>query len=99
MAYFENGNESNVLDKQCLTCPLGNYQCPVHMIQSLFNFDQMEEGNDQLRQCMIFLVDDAGVCQVKRLMDQSYQDLGQKYHMLQQLAFALKRLDRRIAAR
>jgi hypothetical protein len=98
MAYFENGNKSKVLDKQCLTCPLGNYQCPVYTVQSLFNFDQMEEGNDKLRQSMIFLVDDAGVCQVKQLLDQSCQDLEQKYRMLHQYAFVLKQLDRRIAA-
>jgi len=98
MAYFESGDKSKVLDKQCLTCPLGNYQCPVYTVQSLFNFDQMEEGNEKLRQSMIFLVDDAGVCQVKQLLEQSCQDLEQKYRMLQQYAFVLKQLDRRIAA-
>ena len=98
MAYFENGNKSKVLDKQCLTCTLENYQCPVHTVQSLFNFDQMAEGNDKLRQCMTFLVDDAGVCQVKRLIDLSYRDLGQKYRMVHQFAFVLKQLNRRVGA-
>lgn len=98
MAYFESGNKSKVLDKQCLTCPLGIYQCPVYTVQSLFNFDQMEEGNDKLRQSMLFLVDDAGVCQVKQLLEQSCQELEQKYRMLHQYAFVLKQLDRRIAA-
>jgi len=98
MAYFENGNQSEVLDEQCLTCPLGNHQCPVYTVQSLFNFDQMEGGNDKLRQCMIFLVDDAGVCQVKQLIDQSCQDIEQKYRTLHQFAFVLKQLNRRVVA-
>jgi len=97
MAYFENGNGSKVLDEQCLTCPLGIYQCPVYTVQSLFNFNQMDDGNNELRQSMLFLVDDAGICQVKRLIDQSCQDLEQKYRMLHQCAFVLKQLDRRVA--
>jgi len=66
MAYFPNGSAGEVLDRQCAECPLGNGPCPVLGIQMIFNYDQLSEGNKQLREAMTMLVDDKGECQVRK---------------------------------
>jgi len=96
MAYFEDGNASVVLDEQCSDCPLGEKQCPVYMAQTLFNFEQISEENTALRQCLLFLVDDAGVCQVKKMIETVCQDLDQRYRFLNQYAFLLKQFNKRV---
>lgn len=69
MAYFPNGSSGEVLDDQCERCPLGDSGeccCPVLSIQLLYNYDQLNDGQEKLRSAMSMLVDDKGVCQVNK---------------------------------
>ena len=66
MAYFSNSSEGEVLDVQCYDCPLGGGCCPVRSVQMLYNYDQLEDGQEKLREAMELLVDDKGVCQVRK---------------------------------
>jgi hypothetical protein len=74
MVYFPNGSSGEVLDDQCERCPLGDHDreccCPVLSIQLLYNYDQLNDGQEKLRHAMSMLVDDKGICQVyKQLME------------------------------
>jgi formate hydrogenlyase subunit 6/NADH:ubiquinone oxidoreductase subunit I len=72
MAYFPNGSSGEVLDLQCSRCPLGEGPCPVMGIQMIYNYDQLDAGQEKLRQAMEMLVDEKGICQVhKQLMEVS----------------------------
>ena len=66
MAYFSNGSEGEILERQCDDCPLGGEgkACPVLGVHLFYNYDQI--GNDDLRNAMNVLVDDKGVCQVRK---------------------------------
>lgn len=66
MAYFSNASEGEVLDAQCWDCPLGGGCCPVHSIQMLYNYEQLKDGQEKLKEAMEILVDDKGVCQVRK---------------------------------
>jgi hypothetical protein len=66
MAYFSNGTEGEVLDVQCADCPLGGGCCPVKSIQMLYNYDQLDDGQEKLQDAMEQLVDAKGVCQVRK---------------------------------
>ena len=70
MAYFPNGSSGEVLEIQCGRCPLGDGPCPVVGIQMLYNYDQLDDGQEKLKYAMSMLVDDQGICQVhKQLME------------------------------
>ena len=66
MAYFPNGCAGEVLDVQCADCPLGEGPCPVALVQMMFNYDQCSDDQAKLRQAMSCLVDDEGMCQVRK---------------------------------
>lgn len=66
MAYFPNGSSGEVLDAQCADCPLGDGPCPVMGIQMLYNYDQLADGQEKLRHAMRLLVNDEGVCEVRK---------------------------------
>ena len=84
---------------RCLRKKCGYFlKCSVYAVQAFFNFNQMDESTNELKQSMFFLGNDAGLCQVKRLIDQSCQDLEEKHRLLHQCAFVLQQLDRRGAA-
>lgn len=70
MAYFSNGCEGETLEIQCRHCPLGDGPCPVQFVQMQYNYVQLDEGQEKLQEAMTALVDDDGICQVrKQLMD------------------------------
>lgn len=70
MVCFPNGSSGAVLEMQCERCPLGDGSCPVVGIQMLYNYDQLDDGQEKLKDAMSMLVDDQGICQVhKQLMD------------------------------
>jgi len=98
MAYFENGTAAEALDRQCESCPLGAYQCPVYMVNSLYNFDQMLEGKEELRDCLLFLVDDTGRCKVRQLVEASCEKSEDRRKTLHQYAFVLKQFEKRVVA-
>ncbi len=62
--YFANSTEGDVLQQQCDDCVLGQGMCPVMCVQGLHNYSQI--GNKDLRSAMSMLVDDKGVCQVRK---------------------------------
>lgn len=64
MAYFPNGSSGEILEMQCDRCPLGDGHCPVVGIHMLYNYDQLDDGQDKLQKAMSMLVDDKGICQV-----------------------------------
>ena len=64
MGYFPNSTAGDYLEQQCERCPLGNEWCPVHGIQMLYNYDQLNKGNEQLREAMNLLIDADGNCQI-----------------------------------
>lgn len=71
MAYFPNGAAGEVLDRQCEECPLGEGACPVLGVQLLYNYDQLEDGQEKLREAMSMLVNDEGVCEVRKQIQES----------------------------
>ena len=40
--------------------------CPTYAIQGFYNYDQVEKGNEKLRDAMRFLVNDKGECQTRK---------------------------------
>jgi hypothetical protein len=66
MAYFPNGSSGEVLDEQCFRCPLGEKPCPVLCVQMRYNYDQLDAGQEKLRTALSVLVDDSGICQVRK---------------------------------
>lgn len=66
MAYFPNGSAGEVLDNQCAECPLGDGPCPVALVQMMYNYTQVGDGEKNLRDAMTLLVDERGICQVRK---------------------------------
>jgi len=42
--------------------------CPVQLVQSLFNYDQMAAGAEKLRSAMRMLIDDSGTCHTRAIL-------------------------------
>jgi hypothetical protein len=69
MAYFSNSSEGDVLESQCRECPLSDVGCPVLNVQTAFNYEQLNPGNEKLRSVISTLVNDSGECQIyKKLL-------------------------------
>lgn len=45
--------------------------CPVHFVQLNFNYAQCEAGQEKLRQAMSMLIDENGVCQVRKVLEKA----------------------------
>lgn len=65
MAYFSNGTEGAAFDAQCARCRYGEQPCPIAVVQSAYNYDQVH--NDLARRILAALVTDAGECQMFKL--------------------------------
>ncbi|MFB1500847.1 hypothetical protein [Thiocapsa sp. N5-Cardenillas] len=73
MAYFANGSEGGVLDAQCADCPIGsdpNAPCAVLLAQTLYNYKQI--GNALAREILNVLIDDSGMCQMKKSIEKAH---------------------------
>lgn len=71
MAYFSNGTEGMILDEQCAHCPVGKHpeaSCPIILVQSVYNYEQLKDGNEKLREAMNALVNEKGICQMRKVM-------------------------------
>jgi hypothetical protein len=68
MAYFSNGSAGEIFDNQCDECPLGQGPCPIASVQLMYNYDQLSDGQEKLREAMTILVDDEGICQTRKQM-------------------------------
>ena len=40
--------------------------CPVQLVQHIFNYKQVEPGNEELRSAMNLLIDERGTCNVRQ---------------------------------
>jgi len=89
MAYFANNSEQDTLTDQCRDCPLGCgwtntlqqvlfdketelRSCPVSYIQIIYNYDQLK--NEKLESAMGMLVDDNGICQIRRILSENRKE-------------------------
>lgn len=68
VAYFPNGSSGEALDAQCAWCPLGDVGCPVLLVQLTYNYKQLDEGQETLKEAMSLLVADDGTCNTFRLL-------------------------------
>jgi DNA-directed RNA polymerase subunit RPC12/RpoP len=68
MAYFPNSTAGMIFDEQCCNCPFGDEPCEIALMQMVFNYDQLKDGNDDLRRSLTLLVDDDGICQFRLRM-------------------------------
>ena len=88
MAYFPNSS-ADTLTEQCYDCPLGAgwdnplqkrlfgderplRPCPVAFVQLQYNYDQV--GNPNLKAAMTLLVNDDGVCEVRKLLQSTRRE-------------------------
>lgn len=72
MAYFANSTEGDILEQQCETCPAEKDPesfCPIHAIQSLYNYEQLRAGNENLEAAMNMLIGENGLCKMKPLIN------------------------------
>ena len=72
MAYFANGTEGEILDRQCADCIHEDLSalCPVYHIMMTYNYDQLDKGQEKLRACLNILIqDEGGLCAMKPLID------------------------------
>ena len=60
MAYFANGTEGEYLEAQCGRCPLVDKVCPIKHVQLLYNYDQLDKGQEKLKSAMEILIDEDG---------------------------------------
>lgn len=73
MAFFSKGSDSDVLEKQCVTCIHEDpgTGCPIFYIQFTYNYDQVD--NDDLKEAMNSLINEEGLCQMKPLIEKYYK--------------------------
>ena len=66
MAYFSNSSEGAYFDAMCAECIHKDEDalCPISAIQSMYNYDQLKKGNEDLKEAMAILVNDDGECQM-----------------------------------
>lgn len=60
MAYFSNSTEGSVFDYQCSICKYGDKQCPIAMVQVLYNYDAC--NNEVASKILNALVAENGTC-------------------------------------
>jgi hypothetical protein len=70
MAYFSNGGAGAWLDAQCEQCPIGKLACPTHLAHDLYNYDQLKDGQENLKSVLDLLVDEDG-CKTFRLLKEA----------------------------
>lgn len=77
MAYFSNGSEGAYLYNQCLDCIhyVEDLGCPVALVQMLYNYDQMKEGNEKLREAMNLLINENGQCLMKPVIEKYFEHI------------------------
>lgn len=48
--------------------------CPVAFVQLTYNYDQLDGGNRQLRECLTLLIAEDGTCQTRELLKQCREE-------------------------
>ena len=76
MAYFPNGSAGDHLDSQCDQCLHQEPEigCPIAFVQTNFNYEQLSDGQEKLREAITMLVDDKGNCRMKPLIEKYLPD-------------------------
>lgn len=64
MAYFSNGSEGMVFDRQCGRCKFGDKPCPIAFIQMEYNYDQHKDTSGVATKILDTLVKNDGTCTV-----------------------------------
>lgn len=72
MAYFSNGSEGIVFDDQCSKCKYGKYPCPIALIQTEYNYDQLKDKTWTATKIMDTLVKQDGTCTVYEMAKQDF---------------------------
>ena len=80
MAYFSNSTEGAIFDEQCSRCVFGERDCPIALVQMLFNYDQV--GNKTAEEIMNNLVDERGVCQMRDKFKELRTDGSKQLNLL-----------------
>jgi hypothetical protein len=60
MAYFANGSEGSYFEQECARCRFGEGPCPIAEVQSLYNYDAV--NNEVATKVLDMLVSDDGAC-------------------------------------
>ena len=76
VAYFSNSTDGDYLTQQCETCPAYKETpempeggaCPILLVQLLYNYDQLDKGQEKLKDAMTALIDDKGNCRMRPLI-------------------------------
>lgn len=71
MAYFSNGCEGEILDKQCAECPVADdAPCPILYVQMTYNYEQIVNGErSMVSDVMDCLIGDDGQCKMKPIIE------------------------------
>ncbi len=67
MAYFSNGTEGAILERQCKECQIDDDICPILAMQLEYNYAQCK--NELAIKIMNTLVDEDGICQMFELVN------------------------------
>jgi hypothetical protein len=62
MAYFSNGSEGMSFDDQCCRCKYGQEPCPIALVQSSYNYEQLKDTTGTARKILNTLVKEDGTC-------------------------------------
>ena len=75
MAYFANSSDGFTLDAQCDNCRIDpDMPCPVLLVQLEYNYKQVK--NADLKAAMNLLVDEKGICQMKKVLDKKFGEIN-----------------------
>ena len=76
MAHFSNSAEGEIFHNECDTCPYGEMDCPIRLVQLAYNYDQKESR--MAKDIMNYLVkkDETSPftyrgCQMKKVIDEA----------------------------
>jgi hypothetical protein len=71
MAYFANGTEGMVFDKQCAKCKYGDKPCPIALDQFTYNYDAC--NNKVASNILDILVSDNGTCEMYKNFEDDFK--------------------------
>lgn len=66
MAQYSNGCEGIILDEQCSECIFGNISCPIALVQTIYNYDQV--GNQTATEILEIIVSSENGCSMFELI-------------------------------
>ena len=76
MAYFSNGSEGEVFDRQCDRCKYGDDCCPIAWVQVDYNYDAC--NNKVATEILNSLVKQDGTCAMREMFKKDFATDGSK---------------------